>query len=157
MNIAFYFKLARTGMKKNGRLYLPYLLTCMGMVAMCYIISFLSVSETLKMMRGGDSMQVFMSMGFGVMCFFSAIFLYYTNSFLMRRRKKEFGLYNILGMGKRNIALLLLCEGLTSAAVSIIGGLFFGILFSKFAELGMLKIMGAGADFSFSVGLITHL
>ena len=154
MNIAFYFKLARTGMKKNGRLYLPYLLTCMGMVAMCYIISFLSVSETLKMMRGGDTMQVFMSMGFGVMCFFSAIFLYYTNSFLMRRRKKEFGLYNILGMGKRNIALLLLCEGLTSAAVSIIGGLFFGILFSKFAELGMLKIMGAGADFSFSVGLI---
>ena len=50
MNIAFYFKLARTGMKKNGRLYLPYLLTCMGMVAMCYIISFLSVSETLKML-----------------------------------------------------------------------------------------------------------
>ena len=80
-------------------------------------------------------MQTLLGMGFGVMAVFSAIFLFYTNSFLIRRRKKEFGLYNILGLGKRNLAAVLAWETGMIAAVTILGGLFFGILFSKLAEL----------------------
>ena len=72
--------------------------------------------------KGGKTMQSFLSMGFGVMCVFSVIFLFYTNSFLIRRRKKEFGLYNILGLGKKNLALVLGLETLIIAVMAMAGG-----------------------------------
>ena len=151
MKKGFYRKLAWTGIKKNKKLYIPYMLTCMGMVMMCYILSFLGTSPTFAAIPGGTTMQGFLGLGFGVLCVFSLIFLFYTNSFLIRRRKKEFGLYNILGMGKRNLALVLCWETLITAFLTILGGLFFGILFSKFAELGMVKVLGGTATFSFTV------
>ena len=92
MRRGIYSTLAWTGIRKNSKLYLPYLLTCMGTVMMCYIISYLSVSPTFAMIKGGQTVQTFLAMGFGVMAVFSLIFLFYTNSFLIRRRKKEFGL-----------------------------------------------------------------
>ncbi len=152
MTRGLYRKLAWTGICKNKKFFIPYILTCAGMVMMCYIVSFLSTSPTISKINGGVTMQSFLFIGFGVMCIFSLIFLFYTNSFLVRRRKKEFGLYNILGMGKRNIALVLVWETLIITAITVCGGLFFGILFSKFAELGMVRILGASADFSFSIG-----
>ena len=151
MKRGLYRKLAFTGIRNNKKLYVPYILTGMGMVMMAYIISFLSSSPTFSTMRGGTVMQSFLEFGFGVMCVFSVIFLFYTNSFLIRRRKKEFGLYNILGMSKRNIALVLLWETFLIALMAIVGGLFFGLLFSKFAELGMVKILQETATFTFSV------
>lgn len=151
MKRGFYEKLAYTGIKKNKKLYTPYILTCIGMVMMTYIISFLTSSETIKSMRGGNEIQGFLGMGFGVMSVFSLIFLFYTNSFLLRRRKKEFGLYNILGMGKKNLAVVLMWESLFIAGISIVCGIFSGIVFSKLAELCLIKMLQGTAEFGITV------
>lgn len=153
MKNGLYTKLAWTGIQKNRKLYLPYMLTCIGTVMMCYIVSFLKYSPVFGSLPGGDTVQAFLNMGFGVMCVFSLLFLFYTNSFLIRRRKTEFGLYNILGMGKKNLALVLGIETLLIALITLAAGLFCGILFSKLAELGIVKILGGTADFSFHIDL----
>ncbi len=153
MKNGLYTKLAWTGIQKNRKLYLPYMLTCIGMVMMCYIVSFLKYSPVFGSLPGGNTVQAFLNMGFGVMCVFSLLFLFYTNSFLVRRRKTEFGLYNILGMGKKNLALVLGIETLLIALITLAAGFFCGILFSKLAELGIVKILGGAADFSFHIDL----
>ena len=66
---------------------------------------------------------------------FAVIFLFYTNSFLIKRRKKEIGVYNILGMGKRHIARMMAVETILTAGISILGGLVFGIIFGKLMYL----------------------
>ena len=146
-----YPRLALNGIKKNKRLYLPYILTCAGMVMMFYIVSFLATGETITKLAGGSVMQTCLMLGCGVIGVFSLVFLFYTNSFLIRRRKKEFGLYNILGMGKGNLANVLIWESLIVSFISLFGGLFCGILFSKLAELLMLNILQMEADFSLSI------
>lgn len=151
MRAGFYIKLAWTGMRKNKKLYTPYLLTCIGMVMMFYIICFLRYSDTLRSTPGGDTMQVMLGLGSSIMGLFSLIFLFYTNSFLIRRRKKEFGLYNILGMGKRHLACILLWEALMAAAIALAAGLFAGIVFSKFAELGMVRMLYGKTTFFMSI------
>lgn len=153
MTKGFYGTLAWSGIQKNKKLYLPYILTCMGTVMMCYIISFLSTSSTFAMIKGGDTVQSFLGLGFGVMSIFSLIFLFYTNSFLIRRRKKEFGLYNILGLGKKHLGMVLFLETLMIAGIAVLGGLFFGILFSKLAELCIVKILGGTATFNFTISI----
>ena len=90
-------------------------------------------------------------LGTGVVGVFALIFLFYTNSFLMRRRKKEFGLYNILGMGKGNLARVLLWESLMIAAVALGGGLLAGIALSKIAELGMVNLLQGEVGFSLTL------
>ena len=127
MKGAFYPKLALDGIRKNKRLYIPYILTCVGMVTMFYIITFLQKSETVGAMRSGSTVQKILSFGIIVIAVFACIFLFYTNSFLMKRRKKEFGLYNILGMGKRNIGIILVWESLIIALFSLAVGLFIGL------------------------------
>ncbi len=117
MRGTFYFRLAATGISKNRKMYLPYLLTCICMVMMYYIVAFLCRSSTLQSMHGGDAVQQMLNLGVGVIGVFSVIFLYYTNSFLIRRRQKEFGLYHILGMGKRNLAKIMICETLLTAVI----------------------------------------
>ena len=151
MNTKIYPKLAISSIKKNRRLYIPYILTCIGMVMMFYIVSFLSNCEALLNTPGGDVMKVFLQMGCAVIAVFALIFLFYTNSFLMRRRKKEFGLYNVLGMGKGNLAFVLISESIIIFLISNTAGLFTGILFSKFAELAMINILQAQTDFSLSI------
>lgn len=151
MKRGFYEKLAYTGIKKNKKLYTPYILTCIGMVMMTYIISYLTYSETIRSMRGGNEIQGFLGMGFGVMSVFSLIFLFYTNSFLLRRRKKEFGLYNILGMGKKNLAVVLMWESLFIAVISIVCGILSGVVFSKLAELCLIKMLQGTAEFGMTV------
>ena len=151
MRAGFYPRLAVTGIRKNGRLYLPYLLTCVGMVMMHYIIGFLSRYEGLLHIKGGDVMQGMLRFGSGVLAVFALIFLFYTNSFLIRRRNKEFGLYNILGMGKGNIARIILWETLILAALALGIGLAAGIAFSKLAELAMVNIMQGKVSYTLSV------
>ena len=151
MKQSFYPKLAWTGIRKNKRLYTPYILTCIGMVIMFYIMSFLSTSDVLQSMPGGDTMQAMLDLGCGVIGFFALIFLFYTNSFLIRRRKKEIGLYNILGMGKWNLAGVLFWETVMIAGISLASGLLFGIVFSKIAELGMVNILGSQVTFTLSL------
>ncbi|MDD6830810.1 MAG: ABC transporter permease [Firmicutes bacterium] len=151
MKALFYPRLAWTGIKNNRRLYLPYILTCIGMVAMFYIMLSLSTGEFLDKMRGGTTLGSVLGLGAGVIGFFAVLFLFYTNSFLIRRRKKEFGLYNILGMGKRNIARVLFSETLILAAVSLVFGLILGAALSKLAELGLAYFVESDADYDFTV------
>ena len=151
MKALFYPRLAWTGIKNNRRLYLPYILTCIGMVAMFYIMLSLSTGEFLDKMRGGTTLGSVLGLGAGVIGFFAVLFLFYTNSFLIRRRKKEFGLYNILGMGKRNIARVLFSETLILAAVSLVFGLILGVALSKLAELGLAFFVESDAGYNFTV------
>ena len=140
MKTGFYPKLAFDGIRKNRRMYVPFICTCIGMVMMFYIISYLHYSDTIASMNGGQIMRSTLNFGSIVVGIFSCIFLFYTNSFLIRRRKKEFGLYHILGMGKRNIARILFWETLLTAVISLVLGIGFGILFSKLAELAMARL-----------------
>ncbi|MCM1328722.1 MAG: ABC transporter permease [Ruminococcus sp.] len=148
-----YPKLAASGIKNNSRTYIPYILTCAGMIMMFYIVTFLRGNSFVAKMRGGDSMQLMLSFGVVVMVIFSAIFMFYTNSFLIRGRKKEFGLYNILGMGKRNIARIMVWETVIVYLSSLIVGNGCGILFSKLSELFLIHIMKADVDYEFQVDL----
>lgn len=151
MNTMLLFpRLAVNGIKKNRRTYLPYILTCSGMIMMYYITSFLTVSQFVRKMKVGEIMQQLLFLGCGVMVVFSAVFLFYTNSFIIRRRKSEFGLYNILGMDKRNISRILLWETLMIYVISIAVGISCGILFSKLAELALTKMLGGAASYTFN-------
>lgn len=151
MKKGIYSRLALTGIKKNKKLYIPYILTCIGMVMMFYIITFLSSSDMMMNYPGGETMRGILGFGVYVIGFFAVIFLFYTNSFLVRRRKKEFGLYNILGMGKRNIARVMLWETLFIGAFSIVLGMALGVLFSKLAELVMVNIMSMDVTFGVTI------
>lgn len=151
MRMGFYAKLAVNGIRKNARLYVPYLLTCAGMVMMFYIVSYLQDTPVLAGIKGGEEMQAMLSMGSGVMGVFGAIFLLYTNSFLIRRRKREFGLYNMLGMGKGNIARVLFWEALLVLAGTMVIGLTVGVAVSKLAELLLVNIMHGNVTFTFTV------
>ncbi len=151
MKMGFYLRLALDGMRKNRRLYLPYLLTCAGMVMMFYILSALAYSPLMETMRGGSAMSMILTLGTFVMALFSLLFLLYTNAFLARRRNREFGLYNILGMNKGNLSRILLWETLLSALFALVAGLAGGLLFSKLAELFLLHMAGEKAGYALSV------
>ena len=139
MKAGFFPMLAVSGMRKNRQLYTPYLLACTGIVCVSYIVAFLGVSPVIRAMRGGTSTTMILQLGKGVMAVFSAIFLFYSHSFLIRRRKREFGLYNMLGMGKRSIGRILLWEALMSAALSLLGGLALGVLLLRDGPLCIRK------------------
>ena len=113
MNFLLYPKLALGGMRKNGRLYVPYLLTAAGMVMMTYILAFLALSPLTTPATGTSGTALILNLGIFVVAAFASLFLFYTNSFLIRRREREFGLYSVLGMGKFNLALILLFETLS--------------------------------------------
>ena len=147
----FYPKLAWSGIHKNRRLYWPYLLTASGVVMMFYIIAFLASSDRVATLRGGTSTIITLKLGIIVMSVFALIFLFYANSFLIRRRKKEFGLYNILGMDKRHIGRLLFCETLLVALFTLSAGLFFGIAFSKLSELCLIRLLKQTAAFTLTL------
>lgn len=151
MKGGFYIRLAKDGIMKNRKLYFPYILTCICMIMMFYIIYYIGFSADFTKVRGGDMLQSFLSISVFVIAIFALIFLFYTNSFLIRRRQKEFGLYNILGMGKRNLVKILVWENVLTAVISIVSGLFLGILFSKLAELAALRILGGDTGFAIRV------
>lgn len=129
--LGFYWKLACTNLSRNRRVYLPYLLSSLGIIIMFYTISSLSQGIDEEAMYGGSSTASMMRLGVFVIGLFAVLFLFYTNSFIMKRRKKEIGLYNILGMEKRHIANILFRETLLVAVSSLVLGIGLGILFSR--------------------------
>lgn len=147
MKAGLYPKLAWDGIRKNKRFYLPYILTCIGMVMMFYIIHYLAAMPTLKDMPGGRTMEMVLGFGFWIVALFAVIFLFYSNSFLMRRRQKEFGLYNMLGMGKNHLSIVLFWENLVLFVISMAGGLLSGILISKMAELCLTAVLNGEPDY----------
>jgi putative ABC transport system permease protein len=147
----FFSKLAATNIAKNGKFYLPYLITCVGAVAMFYIMCFIASDPGLDQMQGAASLRSILNLGTVVVGIFTAIFLFYTNSFLMKRRQKELGLYNILGMDKRHIAKMLFFETLLIAAGSLVAGLLCGIFLSKLLLLLMYRLLRFPIPIGFSV------
>ena len=152
-----YARLAWTGMRKNRRLYLPYLLSCAGMVLMFYILMGLSGSEVLGHMSGGGSSAIILRLGTVVIAVFALIFLFYTHSFLIRRREREFGLYNVLGMGKGNIARILLWETVIAYGLTTGTGLLLGMVLYKLAELGMVRLLQVPVTYTLTVSVSSLL
>ena len=149
--MSLYARLAWDGIRKNKRLYLPYILTCVGAVTMYYMMRELRDSPLLESMKGGGSSRMILSLGTWVIAVFSLLFLFYTYSFLIRRRQREFGLYHVLGLGKRHIALLCALETLFTAAIALVAGLAAGVGLSFAVELGLRSTMRAAVDFTFSI------
>ena len=148
-----YFRLACSGIRKNRKLYGPYLLTVIGMVVMSQIMQSLSYSPALHAMRGRNQLEMILSLGKFVIAVFAALFLLYTNSFLIRRRYREFGLYNVLGMDKNALSRVVFWENLIVAIVGLIVGLVLGSLLYKLAELGLVNMIHGQVDYSIVVDL----
>lgn len=151
MKMSFYPKLAAGNMKKNARTYVPYMLTCIITVAMYYIVKSLSQNPGVEEMIGGGYLSELMFIGSHVVALFAVIFLFYTNSFLVKRRKKEFGVFNILGMEKRHLAWVLGWETAYLALGSLVLGLLLGIIMDKAMYLLVGKIIGGGVPLGFFV------
>ena len=146
-----YVRLAKNNLKNNKSLYVPYMVAGMITVLMFYIMMFINNSAGLEKMRGAFYITTIMSFGVIVVGVFSYIYIFYTNSFISKRRKKEMGIYNILGMEKRHIAKVLAIETVFTAFVSIVGGIVAGILFSKLALMLIYRILGIQVTIEFSV------
>lgn len=138
-----YPKLAWQGIRKNAEMYLPYLLMGILMVGVSYIMNYLTRPALMGALSMGSTTLMVLQMGKIVISVFSVIFLYYCNSFLIRRRMKEFGLYNILGMGKGNIARVMLWETLLTALLVFAGGLLLGLSLSRLVEMALINLLHA--------------
>ncbi len=139
-----YPKLAWQGIRKNAEMYLPYLLMGILMVGVSYIMNYLTRPALMGALSMGGTTLMVLQMGKIVISVFSVIFLYYCNSFLIRRRMKEFGLYNILGMGKGNIARVMLWETLLTALLVFAGGLLLGLSLSRLVEMALVNLIHDG-------------
>ncbi len=157
MKRGLYARLAWTGMVKNKRLYLPYGLSAAGMVLMFYILTGLSGSPVLEHMSGGGSSAIILRLGTVVIAVFALIFLFYTHSFLIRRREREFGLYNVLGMGKGSIARILLWETAITYGLTTGTGLLLGVMLYKLAELGMVRLLRVPVTYTLTVSVSSLL
>ncbi len=153
MTKSLYWRLALGNLRKNYRVTVPYLLSATGICMMFYMLYSVGEGIDKKAMYGGESVASMMGLGVFVIGLFAVLFLFYTNSFIMKRRKKELGLYNILGMEKRHIGRVILAETLAVAVATILLGLGFGILFSKVLFLALGKVLGLTVPIAFVVPL----
>lgn len=151
--ISFYPKLALINIKSNRRLYFPYLLTCIFTVAMFYIVLFIRYNDGLANVIGGQYVGSYMMFGSVIIGIFSLVILFYTNSFLMKRRRRELGLYNILGMEKRHIASVMLFETLFTGVGTIAVGIVTGIVLSKLVYMLLLKLINLPVALGMSISV----
>lgn len=149
MNSRIYSRLAVSNIKNNRKTYVPFIFTSILTVMMYYIIDALAGNDSIEI----TNVITVLRMGCGVMVVFSVIFLFYTNSFLIKRRKKEIAVYNILGMGKGHIGRMLTVETLIVGGISIAGGIAGGMAFGKLMHLLLIRIIhyDVGMEFHISV------
>lgn len=151
MKLGLYPKIAADGIRKNGKLYVPYIATCILMVAVFYIMHLLGYSDMLQNFEGAGTAKDILQFGAAIMAIFGTIFLFYTQSTLIKGRMKEFGLYNVLGMNRVNLGRILFFETAIIWIISMAGGLVVGIGLSKLAELGFMKMIGSSASYQFTI------
>lgn len=149
MRNSFYFRLALTNIKKHARSYVPYIITCVITIAMFYIIK--SLAFNLDKNLSSISAATSMSLGSIVVAIFAIIFLFYTNSFLLKKRKKEFGLYNILGMEKKHMSALIATESLIISVISLVLGLIIGIALDKLIFMIVIKLLDGQSPLGFTI------
>lgn len=146
-----YPRLAFDNIRKNARTYIPYILTCSFTIAMFYIMKSLSLNKGIENVQGGSTILTMLELGTYIIAIFVCIFLFYTNSFLMKNRKKEFGVFNILGMEKRHISKLVGFESLYAAVISFALGIFIGVILDKLMFILILKIMKSEIPLGFHI------
>ena len=134
----FYLRLALGNIRKNGKFYIPFLLTCAADSALFFDMCSIYLNDTLVYDR---DVRLILKLGLIVIGIFSVIFLFYTNSFLIKRRQKELALYNIFGMEKRHIARMLAWETLLSALISVGAGIVLGIILDRLMFLIILRLL----------------
>ena len=148
----FYSKFALNNLVKNKKFIIPYVLSAIFTIMSFYILSSLAFGDNLdKLPNGIEATKQVLSFGIIVIALFSVIFLFYTYSFLVKRRIKEFGLYSVLGMTKKQIAKILVLETIFIAVTTIVLGVGLGIIFDKLMLLVLLKLFSAGVSFGFSI------
>lgn len=148
----FYSKFALNNLVKNKRFIVPYVLSTIFTIMSFYILSSLAFGDNLnKLPNGIEATKQVLSLGIIVIAIFSTIFLFYTYSFLVKRRVREFGLYAVLGMTKKQIAKILVLETIFIAITTIVVGIGLGILFDKLMLLILLKLFSATVTFGFSI------
>ena len=148
---SIYTRLVSTNMKNNKQFYIPYVLTGIISVVLFYTMVAMQYNQGIHEVRGASYLFTFLNIGRDVVGFFVIIFLFYTNSFIIKRRKKELGLYNILGMEKKHISKVLCLETLVVAIDVIVGGLVIGILFNKFFIMFLYRLIHFEATIRFEV------
>lgn len=154
MKTAIHTRLALDGISKNKRLYIPYILGGAVMSGITYIMHFLASDKILdSIKKGATTLGAFLPLAGWITAFFSVIFLFYANSFIIKRRSRELGLYNVLGMDKKNIAKVMAIESVAVAVMSIGLGLVFGIAFSKLAQAALFKALGEKIGFAVYIHL----
>ena len=146
-----YRRLAWHNLRHNSKFYLPYLFTIMGTAAVFYIMTALASAGDLPAQLRYAYLSMFMTIGIFVVGLFTIIFLFYTNAFLMKRRKKELGLYNVLGMGKAHIGRVLAWETLYIGLAGIVGGVAFGMLFHRLVAMLVYKVIQFSVGFTFYI------
>lgn len=146
-----YLKLAWSNLKNSRQFYLPYVIAGMLSAMMFYTMCAIQGNEGLSKMRGGTSVQMVLFFGVIVVGVFVSIFLFYTNSFIMKRRKKELGIYNILGMEKIHIAKIMAWETFFSFLIAVGGGLILGIVFQKLLTMFLYRLTGLDAAIPFYI------
>ncbi|MEG1255583.1 FtsX-like permease family protein [Clostridium sp.] len=155
MNKLFYQKLALTNIKNNSKTYYPYIITCICTISMFYIMHSFSINKGLDEIVGSENIKTILNLGTVIIGVFSAIFLFYTNSFLIKRRKKELGLYNVLGLEKKHIAKVLFFESIIISGSSLFIGIIGGIILNKLMFLLFLKILNFHVTFGFSISILS--
>lgn len=151
MSKTFYFRLAFDNLKKNAKMYIPFILSSILTIMMYYMVSSLSMNPNMIEIVGGDIMQQILSLGIYVITVFAVIFLFYTNSFLIKRRKREFGLFNILGMEKKHLSIVIALESMIVFLVSMVLGIGIGILLDKAFYLLIAKMLNASITLGFYI------
>ena len=151
MKLGLYPKIAADGIRKNGRLYVPYIVTSILMIAVFYIMHLLGYSDIMKGFSGSGTAREMLQFGSLIMAVFGTIFLFYTQSTLIKGRFKEFGIYSVLGMNKRNLIKVIFFETVMTWAISMAGGILAGIGLSKIAELGFEKMIEADINYGFII------
>ncbi len=149
MNNLLYARLAKTNLSKNRQNILPYLLSCIGTVVMFFIMDTLAQGNGFDTMLGKSAILEVMGMGSYIIGLFAVIFLIYSNSFLAKRRKKEFGLFQILGMEKKHLAKILFFESLYLWAASLGIGILLGVLLYRLLFLVLMKLTGLNGTIGF--------
>lgn len=161
MRKGIFSKLAVQNIRNNKNTYIPYMITCIFCIAMIYMMEFLRDCPTLdQAVRHAAEVRMILSTGEVVVVIFCVIFLIYSNSFLMKRRQKEIGLYNILGLERSHIGIVLLLETIFTTILSLVGGIAIGILASKLSLLLLLRLLHIPAVLGFYIstkGIITCL
>lgn len=153
MNRGMYRKLALNNIRKNKNTFVPFSLSCIAMIAMFYMLHSIQLQADDNLFFGAGTMRTILGFGTIICGVFSLFVVFYTNSFLMKRRSKEFGLYSILGMEKKHISRVVFWEIAVVGAASIIIGLLSGMLFSKLMFMVLLKIMHLQTDFAFKISV----